>query len=114
MKMVKCWSSENVSSTLQELRNNLEDFFLLQKDHGAPNSTTRHVGDLGNVVANGSDPTIVDITDHIISLYGEHSIIGRAVVVHEKGDDLGLGNTNVSKTTGDAGGRLACGVIGIQ
>ena len=35
------------------------------------------------------------------------SIIGRGVIVHEKADDL------KSQPTGDAGGRVACGVIGI-
>ena len=38
---------------------------------------------------------------------GEKSIIGHSVIVHEKADDL------KSQPTGDAGGRVACGVIGI-
>ena len=44
---------------------------------------------------------------------GENSVIGRAVVVHAGEDDLGKGGFPDSKTTGHAGGRLACGVIGI-
>ena len=44
---------------------------------------------------------------------GERSIIGRAIVVHEGIDDLGLGGNEGSKTTGNAGGRVGCGVIGI-
>lgn len=84
------------------------------KDHGAPNSSVRHVGDLGNINSTGTDPTTVNISDIIISLYGDHNIIGRSVVVHELADDLGLGNATDSKTTGHAGARLACGVIGIQ
>ena len=44
---------------------------------------------------------------------GERSIIGRAIVVHQGTDDLGLGGSPGSKTTGNAGARVACGVIGI-
>jgi Cu-Zn family superoxide dismutase len=36
-----------------------------------------------------------------------NSIIGRAVIVHEKADDLR------TQPTGDAGGRVAGGVIGL-
>lgn len=38
--------------------------------------------------------------------------MGRSVVVHADPDDLGRGGFNDSKTTGHAGARLSCGVIG--
>lgn len=53
-------------------------------------------------------------SDPIISLIGARTILGRGVVLHDGIDDLGLGDATDSTTTGHAGGRQACGVIGIQ
>jgi len=83
------------------------------KNHGGPEDEDRHVGDLGNVKTDGSGTASVNITDKSISLFGPYSIIGRTVVIHEGTDDLGKGGHADSKTVGHAGGRAACGVIGI-
>ena len=73
----------------------------------------RHAGDLGNIDA-VNNKAIVDISDKQISLFpGKGCIIGRSVVVHADPDDLGRGGYADSKTTGHAGGRLSCGVIGL-
>ena len=83
------------------------------KEHGGPTDTNRHYGDLGNVEVGNDGVIDINITDSFVSLTGPNSVIGRAVVVHADEDDLGRGGFPDSKTTGHAGARLACGVIGI-
>ncbi|CAK7332159.1 unnamed protein product [Dovyalis caffra] len=77
--------------------------------HGAPEDKIRHAGDLGNVVANADGVAEATIVDNQIPLDGPNTVIGRALVVHELEDDLGKGGHELSLTTGNAGGRLACG-----
>jgi superoxide dismutase, Cu-Zn family len=77
------------------------------KQHGAPDASERHAGDLGNIDADASGKAHLELTDSVMKLSGSDSIIGHAVIVHEKADDL------KTQPTGDAGGRLACGVIGV-
>ncbi|XP_012535395.1 superoxide dismutase [Cu-Zn] 2 [Monomorium pharaonis] len=88
-------------------------FNPLGKDHGGPDHVERHIGDLGNVRAGPDGIANVELTDSKIQLCGNHSIIGRTLVVHADPDDLGQGGHELSKTTGNAGARLACGIIGI-
>ncbi|CAH8631739.1 unnamed protein product [Schistosoma margrebowiei] len=52
-----------------------------KQEHGAPEDSIRHVGDLGNVVAGVDGNAVYDATDKLISLNGSHSIIGRTMVV---------------------------------
>jgi len=89
-------------------------FNPFNKDHGAPTDANRHVGDLGNIVADSSGKASINIEDKLISLNGKKTnIIGRAFVLHANPDDLGRGGSPMSKTTGNAGARIACGVIGV-
>jgi superoxide dismutase, Cu-Zn family len=76
------------------------------KQHGAPDASERHAGDLGNIEADASGKAHLEWSDKVMKLSGTDSIVGHAVIVHEKADDF-------SQPTGNAGGRLACGVIGV-
>ncbi|ONK63418.1 uncharacterized protein A4U43_C07F14930 [Asparagus officinalis] len=82
-----------------------------EKEHGAPEDEVRHVGDLGNLNAGKEGNVEFNIVDKQIKLSGPHSVIGRAIVVHADSDDLGRGRLELSKETGNAGERIACGEI---
>lgn len=81
------------------------------KTHSDINSSNRHVGDLGNIKANKKGVAFSRIIDNQISLFGQYNIIGRGMVIHEKEDDLGKGGNEESLKTGNAGRRIACGII---
>lgn len=78
-------------------------------DHG--DISKGHVGDLGNVVANNKGVADFIIKAPRVDLTGERSVVGRAIVIHSDVDDLGKGGDEESLKTGNAGDRLACGVI---
>jgi Cu-Zn family superoxide dismutase len=82
-------------------------------NHGGPKSCNRHVGDLGNILADPNGIAEFKIADKMIKLDGPYNVIGRSVVIHEDKDDFGLGGHSDSLTTGHAGKRIGCGVIGI-
>jgi len=83
------------------------------KTHGGPKDTTRHVGDLGNIVADAKGVAKYTFRDSVIRLRGtKANIIGRGLIIHADEDDLGKGGQPDSLTTGHAGKRIACAVIG--
>ena len=75
--------------------------------HGAPEApgAERHVGDLGNLEAGADGRARYERVDSVLTLSGPTSIVGKAVIVHAGQDDF------TTQPTGDAGPRLACGVI---
>ena len=83
------------------------------KTHGDISAAVRHVGDYGNIQADNNGNIVGTFSDKVSKLYGPMGIIGRTIVLHQLQDDLGLGNNTGSFTTGNAGARIACGVIGI-
>ncbi len=100
-------------------------------DHSGPDSEERHVGDLGNIEVGSNHAASIDIEDDVVSLHGPHSVIGRTIVIHAGEDgkiqiqlvpelvlkgflsfpDLGQGGDSGSLKTGNAGSRVACGII---
>jgi superoxide dismutase, Cu-Zn family len=83
-------------------------YYLLDGDN-------RHAGDLiNNIVSDRSGNVNITFDDNLVNLSGPYSVIGRTVVIHEKPDDLGRGGDAQSLITGNAGGRMACAVIGID
>lgn len=84
-----------------------DHFAGMNPTHGAPHSEAHHSGDLGNLKTNAQGKVDKTETYKFLKFYGPHSIIGRAVIIHEKADDL------TSQPAGNAGKRIACGVIGI-
>ena len=76
-----------------------------RRAHGAPEAFEHHAGDLGNIEADASGVANVNIHASGISLgTGAASVLGKAIIVHASPDDF-------SQPTGNAGGRLACGII---
>lgn len=74
--------------------------------HGAPDSEDRHMGDLGNIVADENGRAEVDVTASgiTIALMGTASVGDRSIVIHAAEDDF-------SEPAGNSGARVACGVI---
>ena len=81
-------------------------------DHG--DIIEGHVGDLGNITADDSGISQFTIEAKRVDLLGDRSIVGRGLVVHADEDDLGRGGDAESLKTGNAGDRLACGIISLR
>lgn len=73
--------------------------------HAGPDASMRHAGDLGNLVADAQGKAQYERLDTVIQLNGDDTIVGRGIIVHEKADDF------TTQPTGNAGGRIGCGVI---
>jgi Cu-Zn family superoxide dismutase len=81
----------------------------------------RHVGDLINNIESDKDGNVhITFIDDLVSLTHPFSVIGRSVVIHSEIDDLGIYRDEnsergrLSSITGNAGGRIACSVIGLM
>lgn len=73
--------------------------------HGAPGQM-RHAGDMPALKADASGVANASfLIDGVTVGSGSTDVVGRSVIVHAKPDDY------VTQPTGNAGGRIACGVI---
>ena len=76
------------------------------KPHGDPKSAERHAGDLPALKAGKDGRAKVDVTVDVLSIGpGPGNVIGRGLIIHADPDDY------KTQPTGNAGARLACGVI---
>jgi superoxide dismutase, Cu-Zn family len=76
------------------------------KPHGNPSSAERHAGDLPSLKADKGGRAKIDVTVDAISIgSGPGNIVGRGLIIHADPDDY------KTQPTGNAGARLACGVI---
>jgi superoxide dismutase, Cu-Zn family len=75
--------------------------------HGKWGSAVFHAGDIGNVKLNAKGKGTLTITTDLWTLGGQanKNILGKAIIVHSGVDDY------TTQPTGNAGGRIACGVI---
>ena len=79
------------------------------KKHGQQNPEGHHVGDLNNITANARGEARINAVVSEATLSGEGNSLlangGTALVIHAKPDD------GKSDPAGNAGDRIACGVI---
>ena len=75
--------------------------------HGKVDTATHHGGDMNNISANAEGVATVDVHAKGVVLGGgaANDAVGKAVIVHADPDDY------TSQPSGNAGARVACGVI---
>jgi len=77
--------------------------------HGAPTADPHHAGDFGNVTADATGRVHTQFTTRSVTVSsGPNSAVGHAVILHGNPDDL------TTQPSGNAGPRIACGVLTLQ
>ena len=76
------------------------------KPHAAYTAAERHAGDLPSLTAGKDGRAKIDVELDVITIApGPASIVGRGLIIHADPDDF------KTQPTGNAGARIACGVI---
>jgi superoxide dismutase, Cu-Zn family len=74
--------------------------------HGGPNSPQHHAGDFGNITVAADGTGHLSLHSNMLTVAaGPNSVVGHAVVIHQKADDL------KSQPSGNSGARIGCGVV---
>lgn len=81
-------------------------FNPLGHNHGGMEQSPRHAGDLGNITVSADGTGKLEVVLKGLTVApGDLSVVGRALVLHEKPDDLR------TQPSGNSGARIGCGVI---
>jgi superoxide dismutase, Cu-Zn family len=77
--------------------------------HGSPAADPHHAGDWGNVTADGDGNVNTRFVSRSVSVKeGSMTAVGHAIILHGNPDDL------TTQPTGNAGPRIACGIVTVQ
>lgn len=73
--------------------------------HNSPGASLKHLGDLGNLVADSKGMARTEVFIPAEKGIKLSTFLGKAVIIHAKPDD------QVTQPSGDSGDRIACGLI---
>jgi len=73
--------------------------------HGGPDSAVRHLGDLGNLIADHNGHAYYHRVFNTLSFDGPNTIIGRSIIIHADPDDY------KTQPAGASGAKISCGLI---
>ena len=74
--------------------------------HAGPMDPMRHAGDLGNIEVDSKGHGHLELMDDALMVEGKNGVVGHAIIIHEKEDDM-----KTQQPPGAAGGRVAGGAI---
>ena len=96
---------ENGDCTTPDASSAGEHFNPTGTSHGDRAASVRHVGDMGNIVADAEGTATFDFMETQAMFNGANSVVGKSFIVHSLPDDF------MTQPSGNSGQRLACGVI---